>query len=223
MQHRAAVLTDDPGRATPPLTGLGTLRRRGEAMVRDPKEQIMTTRVGLRFPDDLPFGAWERAGLQIARIVDSFAWCLGDWLVYGQRRYPDRYRLAVDAVGLDYQTLRNYASVARRVAMPRRRSRLSFQHHAEVAALPEAEQERWLVRAEEANWSRNQLRQHVRGSRQSVPTPATTLIPSVRVPCERVERWRAAATSSSKVFETWVVMALDHAAAQVLEHPAVLD
>ena len=41
---------------------------------------------------------------------------------------------------LDYQTLRNYAWVARRFAMSRRRDTLSFGHHAEVPALPEPEQ-----------------------------------------------------------------------------------
>jgi len=65
---------------------------------------------------------------------------------------------------LDYGTLRNYAWVARRFALSRRRDMLSFGHHAEVAAMPEAEQEYWLGKAEELSWSRNQLRREVRAS-----------------------------------------------------------
>lgn len=201
MQH--------PTRSTTHPDGPGTAR-------------ILTTPVGLRIPGQLPFPSWERAGAQLVRAVDSFAWCLGDWLVFGQQRFPDRYRVAVANVGLDYQTLRNYASVARRVTMPLRRPGLSFQHHAEVAPLPEAEQDRWLARAEDSGWSRNQLRQHlrrVRGSaRQEAATVSVTaVIPPVRVGTEQAERWRAAADRSSHLFEKWVVMALDHAAALALD------
>ncbi|GGL20705.1 hypothetical protein [Mangrovihabitans endophyticus] len=57
----------------------------------------MTTRVGLHFPSDLAFDTWEQAGHKISRLIDSSAWCLGDWLVYGQDRYADRYRNAVAA------------------------------------------------------------------------------------------------------------------------------
>ena len=185
---------------------------------RAPGDRILTTRVGLRFPEAVSFDSWQRAGSQISRVVDSFAWCLGDWLVYGQRRYADRYRQAVEAVGLHYQTLRNYASVARRVDFSRRRPALSFQHHAEVAALSDTEQETWLSRAEQRGWSRNQLRQHLNTARQDrTATTTTAALPKLVVPNERIARWRMAADRSSSRFEHWVVTALDQAAAQVLD------
>jgi hypothetical protein len=184
-------------------------------------DQILTTEVGLRFPAEVTFESWQRAGVQISRIVDSFAWCLGDWLVYGQRRYTDRYRTAADAIGLDYQTLRNYASVARRVDLARRRSTLSFQHHAEVAALPAADQEAWLRRAEEGGWSRNQLRQHLQAARGDQTAEAmTATLPKLVVHRERMATWRMAAARSSSQFEQWVTTALDRAAAQELESRA---
>jgi hypothetical protein len=213
-QQRQELLADrtaaQPGRR---VTGLGT-RRTG----RPHGAQILTTKVGLRFPAEVTFDSWQRAGVQISRIVDSFAWCLGDWLVYGQQRYTDRYRKAVDAIGLDYQTLRNYASVARRVDLPRRRSTLSFQHHAEVAALPDLEQETWLSRAEEGGWSRNQLRQHLQAARgdQTQGTMTATL-PKMVVQQDRMAKWRLAAASSSSEFEQWVIAALDQAAARELD------
>jgi hypothetical protein len=43
------------------------------------------------------------------------------------------------ATGLDYQTLRNYAAVARRFELSRRRDNLSFHHHAELCALSESQ------------------------------------------------------------------------------------
>src|SRR5579883_1658446 len=111
----------------------------------DERNLIMTTRVGLRFPDQLAYDRWKAAGFQIVRAVDSLAWCLGDWLVYGQQHYASRYQHAIELVGLDYQTLRNYAWVARRIELHRRRSALSFQHHAEVASMSDLEQDKWLT------------------------------------------------------------------------------
>src|SRR3954454_262877 len=102
----------------------------------------------LRLVDAMTYADWERAGCQLARLSQGVAWALGDWLLYGQAHFAPRYREALVETGLDYQTLRNYAWVARSVPPTRRRARLSFQHHAETAALTEAEQELWLGRAE---------------------------------------------------------------------------
>jgi hypothetical protein len=180
--------------------------------------QILATRVGLRFPARLAFAAWERAGAQLARISDSSIWCLGDWLVYGQEEYADRYQHAIDAAGLDYQTLRNYAWVARRFDWVRRRPKLSFQHHAEVAALPDPDQDRWLDLAERHGWSRNLLRRQIRDSRRNgVGDSEMYALPKVSVETERVDRWRQAAVRAGSAFENWVVAALDQAAVRVLD------
>ncbi|MBW4722180.1 LmbU family transcriptional regulator [Saccharothrix sp. SC076] len=174
--------------------------------------------MGLHFAANLSYGDWERAGTQLSRIVSSSAWCLGDWLVRGQENYPDRYVRAVETAGLDYQTLRNYAWVARCFPMRRRRERLSFQHHAEVAALDVARQDEWLDRAEEGSWSRNELRRRMRAHRQGAAaiTATTSLLPRVPVARERVERWRAAARRVDNHLEHWMVVVLDHAAENVL-------
>lgn len=180
-------------------------------------DQILTTRVGLEIPPDIPFDHWERAGQHIARVVDSSAWCLGDWLVYGQERYRDRYRRAVDAAGLDYQTLRNYAWVTRRFDLSRRRDGLSFQHHAEVASLAEADQEHWLTLAQANGWSRNQLRRAVRGGRQDAEQPRGSTPPRrLAVPQDRMDVWRRAAERVESELSEWVVETLDRAAADVL-------
>jgi hypothetical protein len=181
-------------------------------------DQVLISRVGLRFPPSLTYNSWERAGAQLSRILDSSAWCLGDWLVCGQENYADRYIRAIDAAGLEYQTLRNYAWVARRFELERRRELLSFQHHAEVASMNAAEQDKWLDRAEKARWSRNELRRQLRGSRQDGQASAasTSLIPRVAVARERVERWRAAARRSNDHLENWMVLILDRAAEDTL-------
>ena len=98
-------------------------------------EQVVLSDKGLQLPQRLPFQRWLDIGRQLSAVCTSAAWCLGDWLVFGEKAYAGRYREAIEQTGLDYQTLRNYAWVARKFIMSRRRDTISFGHHAEVAAL----------------------------------------------------------------------------------------
>ncbi|MFC5058750.1 LmbU family transcriptional regulator [Saccharothrix xinjiangensis] len=181
------------------------------------EKQILTTPVGLAFPRDVTFESWEQAGKRISRIASSSAWYLGDWLVFGQDKYTDRYRRAVEAVGLDYQTLRNYAWIARKFEPVRRRAGLPFQHHAEVAALPPAEQDLWLDRAERESWSRTTLRRALREHRDPSSKSYRAVLPRVSAASGALDRWRRAAAAANADFEAWVVSALDRAAEQDLE------
>jgi hypothetical protein len=187
-----------------------------------PPDQVLLTKIGLRMPEQMAFEHWERTGNKLAGIVDSTSWCLGDWLVYGRRQYADRYQHVVNAVGLDYQTLRNYAWVAGRFGILRRRPQLSFQHHAEVAALRREEQDGWLDEAERAKLSVKQLRSLIKMAR-SVGVGSrdeTALLPRIAVPDRRLNRWREAADQSRTDFDDWVVNSLDKAAAEALDKPS---
>ncbi|MFI1735527.1 LmbU family transcriptional regulator [Streptomyces acidicola] len=118
---------------------------------------------GMIFPENLPERSWERIGSNLRELVNSSAWWLADWLIYGETTYGwRRYKEAIERTGLDYQTLRNYAWVARRFEHHRRRDSLSFAHHAEVTRLSPPEQDYWLRKAEQQKWSRNELRRAVR-------------------------------------------------------------
>jgi hypothetical protein len=170
-------------------------------------------------PVALSFEDWERAGHRLSGIVDSTAWCLGDWLIYGKQHYADRYKKAIRAAGLGYQTLRNYAWVSARFELGRRRPRLSFQHHAEVASLPLPEQDRWLDRVEQEMWTTKELRTRVQTERDhhGAGEPGKSLvIPRIQVPGGRLVWWRKAAVESGMEFENWVMVTLDGAAEQTL-------
>jgi hypothetical protein len=181
--------------------------------------QVLTTKVGLQIPAGITFEDWERAGRQLSGIVDSSSWWLGDWLVYGKDHYTDLYQRGIRAAGLRYQTLRNYAWVSRRFEFNRRRSALSFQHHAELASLPVAEQELWLDRAEQMKWTTKQLRNAIRDVRedeeQGVRQAESTR--RLAVPGNRLQWWHKAAEQSGIDFEQWVLATLDTAAERVLE------
>ncbi|MFE0605840.1 LmbU family transcriptional regulator [Streptomyces sp. NPDC058892] len=183
---------------------------------------MLTTKVGLQMPSGMAYDEWERAGRQLADVLDSSSWWLGDWLVYGKDHYTDRYQRGIRAVGLSYQTLRNYAWVSRRFAPTRRRPALSFQHHAELASMPVEEQDLWLDRAEQRQWTTKQLRDATRAARRSEPQPLTPAEPIRRleVPGNRVQWWHRAAEQLGVDFEQWVMATLDSAAASALEESA---
>lgn len=180
--------------------------------------QVLTTGVGLKIPMDLTFEDWEHAGQQLAGVVNSSVWWLGDWLVHGRDNFSDRYKRGVRAAGLSYQTLRNYAWVSRRFELSRRRPGLSFQHHAEVASLSIADQELWLDRSERMRWSTKQLRNAIRdvegGVTQNVKK--TSDVQRLAVPTSHLHRWREAAEQSGIDFEEWVLETLDGAARRAL-------
>ncbi|MEU1041039.1 LmbU family transcriptional regulator [Streptomyces sp. NPDC005907] len=125
--------------------------------------QATVQKSGMTFPQNLPERSWEQIGTNLRELVNSSAWWLADWLLYGEATYGwRRYKEAIERTGLDYQTLRNYAWVARRFEHHRRHDSLSFAHHAEVTRLAPAEQDYWLRKAEAQKWSRNELRRALR-------------------------------------------------------------
>ena len=183
-------------------------------------------RVGLELPQRLPFDRWQYVGSQLYLIADTSAWWLGDWLVFGQDHYAGRYHEAIQRTGLDYQTLRNYAWVARKFSVSRRRETLSFGHHAEVASLPEPEQDYWLRQAEHYQWSRNFLRRQLRESlpeaagRRSAPDERGSRL-SLHFTVAQVEAFEQAARVRDIGVEDWAVFVLQQRAFQALAAEAV--
>jgi hypothetical protein len=177
---------------------------------------------GLVLPDGISFDSWRELGSRVAHVVNCSAWWLGDWLLYGEHAYSDRYEQAISDTSLGYQTLRNYAWVARKFPMSRRRDTLSFGHHAEVAALPDDEQDVWLARAQRLSWSRNQLRRGLRAAKLvnrrtfSDEESRHTRALRIDVSTERHDRWQSAAERKNCSVVDWIIVTLDCAASAEL-------
>ncbi|MFJ3090085.1 LmbU family transcriptional regulator [Streptomyces sp. NPDC086838] len=170
-------------------------------------------RTRLRLPEDLALEAWCRIGDQILAVSDSSAWWIGDWLVFGQRKYRDRYQRAMKETLLDYQTLRNYAWVARKFVPQRRREDLTFQHHMEVASLPEEQQDHWLDFAVRLKWSKTELRRQIKASTAPDDPPGRAEVSlNLRLEETRVKRWELAARRNSTSLTEWISTVLDGAA-----------
>lgn len=191
--------------------------------------RLRARRSGLFIPCRLSFEDWRHAGSQIFLVANSCAWWVGDWLAYGENFFRDRYEQAIMDTSLNYQTLRNYAWVAKRFTMSRRRDSLSFGHHAEVAALTESEQDVWLTRAERFDWSRNELRRRIRATRLANQSQSfqkrgkKTEILKIDVTTESLDHWRHAAERTNYSVAEWVIKTLDKAAVREFGPPRVRE
>lgn len=126
---------------------------------------IKTTETGLELAECLDFDEWRAIAASFGKALQTAAWCIGDWMIYGERRWgkqllldgedfdpasPGRlqahvFDAAIESTGLDRQTLSNYASVCRKIPKSERRASLSFAHHRVLAPLPSPKRLEWLA------------------------------------------------------------------------------
>ena len=111
-----------------------------------------------------------------------FGWWIGDWIRYGSAKYGEKYEAAARITGYDVQSLMNMAYVASRFEISRRREKLSFSHHCELAALPLGEQELWLDRIEREGLSVHALRVQLKRSAAKLGSPPSVAEADVQAP-----------------------------------------
>ena len=145
-------------------------------------------------PGELTYETWVELGGRIGREAQRFQWISGDWINYGADRWGEKFAEALAVTGIEYSTLRSYASVAARIENVRRRTNLSFGHHEAVVALDPDAQDRILDHAEAEGLSVAALRSHLRGLEPPTdPTaPSEWATISLRVPRELEPTWDAA-------------------------------
>jgi len=128
---------------------------------------MQITDVGLVITGDVPWEAWEKTGGGFRQFIEFYdkrmRWALGDWIVYGRSRFPDRYTQALEATMYTLGSLKNCEYVCSRIPMERRSKSLTFEHHYQVARLHPDDQERLLKEAEANNWTVAELRRATRG------------------------------------------------------------
>jgi hypothetical protein len=137
-----------------------------------PTRPVELTRVGWTPRRDIGLAEWSAVGRRFGEIGRCSQWWLGDWILYGNQRFGERYTRAVKLTGYDVQSLMNMVYVASRFVISRRRENLSWSHHAALAALDVHEQERWLQRAGAERLSVADLRAELRSRRHALKAPA---------------------------------------------------
>jgi len=127
--------------------------------IHDPKFAITPT--GIEFHQALSYAEWNDLGQKLAPIGKSIGFILGDWINYGEKEFGKKYEDALESTGIPYQTLANYAYVARKVNFSCRQENLGFEHHAVVAKLKPDEQEHWLEMSKDHALSVRRLRKSI--------------------------------------------------------------
>jgi len=122
--------------------------------------------VGLTLPARLSFKQWQTAVAQLTLITKACMWWWGDVLNFGGRKWGEKYEWALEKGDYSFQPLRDAVWVSGRIELSRRRDKLTWSHHREVAALEPTQQDAMLDRAERGGWSVQELRRAVRDARR---------------------------------------------------------
>jgi len=129
------------------------------------------TRRSLVLPAELDYDRYEALGAWIGEVKSRINFYLGDWLIFGEGTFAERWSQACEATGLAEQTLLRIMAVCRKVAPARRHDRLSFSVHAAVQNETARDQRTWLKRAEQNGWGYAELRKHMQASRTDERPP----------------------------------------------------
>lgn len=124
---------------------------------------------GLFLPADLAYETYESIGAMLGALHQASSFLVGDYLLYGEHTYGEKYTQAALLLGLSPQTLANYASIAKRVPPGRRKMGVSFSIHGEVASLPPELQEHWLEVAKNENLTKQEVRDRLRPRKELPP------------------------------------------------------
>lgn len=111
---------------------------------------------------DPSFDDWLKSIKEITMVTASHQWWIGDLMNFGEAKFADQCIQAINDLGLDFDTLKNYKWVSKAIAPPQRRDDVSWQHHVSVAKLDPDKQEQWLKRASEKKWSAAALKSAIK-------------------------------------------------------------
>ena len=129
------------------------------------------TKTEVLTPSDVTEKEANEFGAMLSGLESASNWWRGEWAnlyMHGAKDDNERgkiYGMLSEQFGMDSRTLRNCASICRKIKPSRRRDPLTFTHHVEVAALPEKKQIEWLDKAQDENWSASRLHKEIQGKR----------------------------------------------------------
>ena len=105
------------------------------------------TRTGWQPLCELGYEEYIDIGKQIGNADAACQWWIGDWYNAGHG-YGDHEK-ACDEAGIDYSRARNCGSICQKFEMSRRRDKVSFSHHQEIARIDDiSTQEKLLDKCE---------------------------------------------------------------------------
>lgn len=121
------------------------------------------TAVGLIANGPVSESDWLDFRTSLKKVQKSTRWADADWLVMGERVHGKTYEQMSALTGVNANSLRQYAYVARNVQMSIRIDKLSFAHHQLVASRSPEEQASLLRHALENRLSVGRFRLYLEG------------------------------------------------------------
>lgn len=143
------------------------------------------SQIGAEFDQSITFEEWADIGRRAVKAAESVQWVIGDWMNFGEDKFiapveqqtGNRYQLALNTLPYQYGTLANLKAISKAIPVSRRREKLSFGHHAEVAWLKDSKaQDKYLKIAEAEGLSIVALRSLIR-SREAEIHESTEVAP----------------------------------------------
>ena len=162
------------------------------------------TATGIVFDDALCHPEWDELGKKLTSMSKILGFYIGDWINFGVTAFGDKYKEALATTGIPYNTLKNYASVAKRVKPDQREKSLGFEFHSSVAKFKSFEQKKWLLMATTHNLSLRRFRKSIKLGRlateeETDDNPADRAQISHLVPINGFVRWFMSETSKTPV------------------------
>ncbi len=119
-------------------------------------------------------------------LDEANKWGYGDYFLYGETHFGEEYAQAYDQKQRDP---RPYIWVSKAFS-PERRKDISWSHHRIVAKYPEVEQDDWLDRAIEKEWSVAELREEINLAEGKEPKKKLDKKAIIQLSIERInEQW----------------------------------
>ena len=144
-------------------------------------ENVRMIKNHLVLPENTTFDEWVDIGKNLKTAEGAIQFLIGDWINFGERKYGDKYLIAMAQTGFTVDYLRRIAMVSKKFngyvagdtteGLATRHENLSFTHHVEVVSLPGPVAERLLEKSEKEYLTRDELRAEVREWKTEHRTP----------------------------------------------------
>ncbi len=123
---------------------------------------VNVLQLGLTISEDATAEQLEQAGDDVRTIVNNMQWHFGDILNHLESKFGHKYAIATERWGLNLNTARQYARVARAFPLCNR-LHISWTHHHAAAAIEDVTtRQQLLVAAMNNNWPVSKLKDEVK-------------------------------------------------------------
>lgn len=116
----------------------------------------------LQLPPRISYEEWAKVGKTLGELRIATSWAIGDWLIFGEHTYGEKFAQAASETGMQPESLKVYQWVASCIPREIRRTDVSHAHHQLVARLEPEEIQTWLDRSSKKGWTVAELRAALR-------------------------------------------------------------